>query len=89
MMSMSTLVRGLLAYQIGRAPSSIAARDGLDALGVTPLGLVQVALEVEELAGIRVAPEKLEGLRTVDELIAFFASAVERKRRWEKRLRAA
>jgi len=61
----------------------------LDALGVTPLGLVQVALEVEELAGIRVAPEKLEGLRTVDELIAFFASAVERKRRWEKRLRAA
>lgn len=83
-MNMSTLVRGLVAYQTGRTPSFIGQE-----LRLTPLGLVTVALEVEDLTGVRVDVDRLGAIETVDELSEFFAMALQRKRRSERRLRAA
>lgn len=89
MKSMRAFVRGLVAYQIGVSPTAIGGGAKLDRdLRLTPLGLVTVALDVEDLTGIRVAPEKLGTVETVDQLIELFERALRSERSADARWRA-
>jgi acyl carrier protein len=81
MVSMNVLVRNILARHLQRDVTTICASDDLERdLDLTPLEIVLVALEVEDVVRFHVELDELAGARTVADLIAFFAMAVVRAR---------
>ena len=82
MKSMSSVVRVALANHLKCHPSMIRVGQRLERdLDLTPLELVLVALEVEELEGVHVPPSELTGLETVGDLLSLFARTAARMRR--------
>ena len=88
MSSVSFVVRGLLARHLDREASTLHAWHHLDRdLDLTPLELVMLAVELEELEALEGAPgielgvEGLTTVQTVGELYAYFRRAVGRARR--------
>jgi hypothetical protein len=88
MSSLRFVVRELLARHLDREASTIHAGDQIERdLDLTPLELVMVAVELEELEalggtpGVELGVEGLAAVRTVGELYAYFRRAVGRARR--------
>jgi hypothetical protein len=72
MKALNQTVRGVLARHLGRPPSSIHAWQDLEAdLDMTPLELVLVVLEVEEILDSPLPVEDLPSLRTVGDSRCF------------------
>lgn len=82
MHNVNEVVRGLLAHHLNRHPASILAsqRLGRD-LDVTPLELVLIALDLEDIAGVAVPIEQLGQVDTVGELMSFLEATVTHQRR--------
>jgi acyl carrier protein len=81
MKSINAVVRESLARHLDRDESTIRPSQRLDEdLDLTPLELVLVALDVEEIEDVTIPLEQLEAARTVGELLRFFARAVARAR---------
>lgn len=77
MKSMSTVVRALLAHHLDRSAATI--RDGHHLardLDLTPLELVTVALDVEQMEGVPLPMERLAEVATVGDLIRYLAREV-------------
>jgi acyl carrier protein len=82
MNSIQSEVRASLARYLGVDPSKIRAAHRLEEdLGVTPLELVLVALDVEEREHVTLPFDQLARVYTVEELLSFFVRNVTRKRR--------
>jgi acyl carrier protein len=82
MKSINAVVRESLARHLDRDASTIHASQLLEEdLDLTPLELVLVALDVEEVEDVTLPFEQLATARTVGELLAFFARAVARAKR--------
>jgi hypothetical protein len=76
MRSIQSVARGILALHAGRG-REIRAWQRLEAdLDLTPLELVLVTLEVEQLAQVELSTEGLEGVETVGDLFAFLSQAL-------------
>ncbi len=81
MKSINRSVCRALALHLNRPPSSIHAFHRLEEdLDVTPLEIVLVALDIEELEEIEIPMEDLEGMKTVGDLVTFFSATVRRGR---------
>lgn len=75
-------VCGILAHHLHCNPTDIRTWHRWDEdLDLTPLELVLVALEIEELEAIGFSLDGLEETRTVAELVQFFSRAVADARR--------
>jgi hypothetical protein len=71
------LVRTMLACHLDRAVCAIQPWQRLDRdLDLTPLELVLLALEFEEIQQVRVSMDGLVGASTVGDLFALFARAL-------------
>lgn len=82
MHNVNEVVRGLLAHHLNRHPSSILASQHLGRdLDVTPLELVLIALDLEDIAGVAVPVEQLGQVDTVGELMSFLEATVTHQRR--------
>lgn len=87
MHTVNQVVRGLLAHHLQREPSSIRASHHLARdLDVTPLELVLIALDLEEIEGVAVPVEQLGQIETVGELVDFLALTVMLQRRGRLRV---
>jgi hypothetical protein len=77
MRSVQSIARGILALHAGRRGSEIRAWDRLDAdLDLTPLELVLVTLEIEQLARTPLSTDGLECVETVGDFFAFLSAAL-------------
>jgi acyl carrier protein len=75
--SINAIVRGAIARHAGRDPSAVRAWHRLDRdLDLTPLELVQIALEVQEVVGVEVPVEELAYVETVGDVFSFISWAV-------------
>jgi hypothetical protein len=82
---MLSTVRRALARHLNRAPSTIHGWQRLDQdLDITPLEVVLVALDVEELEDVIIPVEELAAVATVSELFALLTAIVERERMAEE-----
>jgi hypothetical protein len=82
MKSTNAVVRGVLARHLNREVSSIYSWQHLERdLDLTPLELVLVALEVEELESVPIPVEELAATQTVGDLLSFFSLTVAREKR--------
>jgi acyl carrier protein len=80
MRPINTVVRSTLAHHLECQESTLSAQQLLlEDLDLTPLELVIIAVEVEEIAEIALPFEQLEGVRTVGDLLGFFARAEARR----------
>ena len=78
------VVRESLAHHLHVEVGTIHPWDRLDAdLDITPLELVLVALDIEDILGVEIPCEELCTVETVYELFAFFARALARASRSE------
>lgn len=76
MKSMFQIVKGLLAHHLQIEPSSIRTWQRLDEdLDLTPLELVLIALEVEEIEGAAIPLDALDRVGTVAEFVQFLSRA--------------
>ena len=81
------IVRSLLAHHLDRAPSTLQGSLNLSRdLDVTPLELVLVALDLEEIEGVSIPVEQLGQIETVGELVDFLAATVREQRRGRLRV---
>jgi acyl carrier protein len=81
MKSINAIVREALAHHLDRDASTIHPSQRLEEdLDLTPLELVLIALDMEELEDVALPFEQLATLRTVGDLFSFFARAVARVR---------
>jgi acyl carrier protein len=79
MRSIQSVARGILALHAGRRGREIRAWHRLEAdLDLTPLELVLVTLEIEQLAQVELSTEGLEAVETVGDLFAFLSQALAR-----------
>jgi acyl carrier protein len=84
------VVLDLLARHLGREVATLSPGMRLERdLDLTPLELVLLALEVEELEGVEARPEDLASTETVGELLAVFARSAANGRRQEPVSRVA
>jgi hypothetical protein len=82
MRSLRHIVLQVLALHTRRHASSILSWHDLeDDLGMTPLELVLVALEIEGIENVDIDVTGLDTLRTVADATAFFEREVPRARR--------
>ncbi len=85
--SVTLVMRGLLARHLGRSPESIHARHSLeDDLDLTPLELVLVAGELEEIEGVELDVTGLSTVQRVSDLYAYVRRAVGRARRMQRQM---
>jgi acyl carrier protein len=81
MMSLNTVVRGALGRHLDRHPSTIHQWQDLENdLGVTPLGLVLVTVEVEEVEDVILPIEELATVSTVGDLLALLSRSVDHEK---------
>jgi acyl carrier protein len=81
MKSMNRVVCGILAHRLDRDRASIHPWQNLALdLDVSPLELVQIALEVEELENVIIPTEELARVETVGELVSFLSRSVVREK---------
>jgi acyl carrier protein len=77
MKSIHSVARGILASHTGRSDRQIRAWHRLERdLDMTPLELVLVMLEVEQLARVELPAAGLENVETVGDLFAFLSYAL-------------
>ena len=80
MKALNQTVRRVLARHLGLPPSNIHAWQDLEAdLDVTPLELVLVVQEVEEIVDVPLPVEDAASFRTVGDLLTFLSLAVARR----------
>ena len=80
MKSLTRIIRVVLAERLDRDVSKIHSWQQLGSdLDITPLELVLVALDIEEIADLRVPIEELASVRTVGELLSFFSARLASK----------
>ncbi len=71
----------VLAHRLGRPVSTIHPWQQLERdLDITPLEVVLVALEIEDIEGVDIDVRGLERAHTVDDLATFFMREVARAR---------
>ncbi|HEY3817901.1 MAG TPA: hypothetical protein VGL81_12055 [Polyangiaceae bacterium] len=79
MPSTDAIVRAVLAHHLERDPGAmypwLRLQDDLD---MTPLELVLVALEIEEIEHTQVAVDELAEAHTVGDLLTLFSRELER-----------
>lgn len=81
------IVRSLLAHHLDRAPSTLHGSLSLSRdLDVTPLELVLLALDLEDIEGVSIPVEQLGRIETVAELIEFLDATVREQRRGRLRV---
>jgi len=84
------LVRRTLARYAGRSAHSLHPRLRVEAdLDLTPLQLVLLAIDIEEVVGTRVPVEGLASVETVGDLMRFFRRALSPARRSDSLRRVA
>jgi acyl carrier protein len=87
MNTVNQVVRGLLAHHLKREPASIKASQHLGRdLDVTPLELVLIALDLEDIEGVAVPIEQLGELETVGDLVNFLGVTVAEQRKGRLRV---
>jgi acyl carrier protein len=75
----NAMVRNLIARHAGWSPSAIRPWHRLESdLDLTPLELVLITIDLEELLGTEIPLDGLSALETVGELERFFAHAARR-----------
>jgi len=80
MPSTDAIVRAVLAHHLERdAGTMYPWLDLQDDLDMTPLELVLVALEIEEIEHTQIPFDELAGAHTVGDLLAFFSRELERE----------
>jgi acyl carrier protein len=80
MHSTDAIVRAVLAHHLERDATKIYPWLRLqEDLDVTPLELVLVALEIEEIEHRQLPFDELAGAHTVGDLLTFFSREVERE----------
>jgi acyl carrier protein len=81
MKSVPALVRAALAHHLDCDPGKIHTRQHLQAdLDLTPLELIVIALEIEELVGVAIPVEALDDVATVGDFLSFMSHAVAHQR---------
>jgi acyl carrier protein len=79
MQSNDRIVCAVLAHHLERDAATMSrSLRLLDDLDMTPLELVLVALEIEEIEHVRLPFDELAGAVTVGDLMDFFARELER-----------
>jgi hypothetical protein len=75
-------VRNTIARHTGRPASALHPCDSLEHdLDLTPLELVLIAIEIEEVAEIDIPVEGLASVETLSQLMRFFSRALSPVRR--------
>jgi acyl carrier protein len=84
MKSVAALVRATLAHHLDCDPGKIHPWLHLEAdLDLTPLELIVIALEIEELEEIAIPVEALDDVTTVGDFVGFMSHAVAHQRAGE------